>query len=225
EPADTRECGDDLLDHTVGEVLLLRVAAHVLERQHRDGRLVGQRQRWRGGHGGRLSLLTWRICQRWPVDCFPFHAKGPNGSLNVLERKLPQRMKLGLDAAFDRFANGARYDDSTWLRFGLQARRNIHAVAVKIVALDDQVAEMQPDTKDTFGFAACPVGVGHGLLELDRCRQCIDRAGKLDQGAIARELDKAAAVPRECWLQAFLAMLAKAREGSSFIAPHQARVA
>src|SRR5262249_18350342 len=63
------------------------------------------------------------------------------------------------------------------------------------------------------------------LLELDRCRQCTDRAGKLDQGAIAHELDKAATVARECWLQAFVAMLAKARKCSTFIAPHQARVA
>ena len=44
EPADARERGDDLLDHAVGEIFLLRVAAHVLERQHRDRRLVGQRQ-------------------------------------------------------------------------------------------------------------------------------------------------------------------------------------
>jgi hypothetical protein len=36
------ERGDDFLDHAVGEVLLLRVAAQVLEWQHRDRRLVGQ---------------------------------------------------------------------------------------------------------------------------------------------------------------------------------------
>src|SRR6516164_11353873 len=35
EPADARECGDDLFDHAVSEILLLRVAAHVLKRQHR----------------------------------------------------------------------------------------------------------------------------------------------------------------------------------------------
>src|SRR4029077_12294889 len=45
QPADAAERGDDLLDHAVGEVFLLRVAAHVLERQDRDRRLVGQRQR------------------------------------------------------------------------------------------------------------------------------------------------------------------------------------
>ena len=42
EPVDTAERGDDLLDHAVDEIFLLRVAAHVLERQHRDRRLVGE---------------------------------------------------------------------------------------------------------------------------------------------------------------------------------------
>ena len=44
EPADARQRGDDLLDHAVGEIFLLRVAAHVLERQDRDRRLVGERR-------------------------------------------------------------------------------------------------------------------------------------------------------------------------------------
>ena len=50
EPADARERGDDLLDHAVDEIFLLRVAAHIGEGQHRDRRLVGERQRrwsWR----------------------------------------------------------------------------------------------------------------------------------------------------------------------------------
>jgi hypothetical protein len=36
EPANTRQSGDDLLDHAIGEIFLLRVAAHVLKRQHRN---------------------------------------------------------------------------------------------------------------------------------------------------------------------------------------------
>src|SRR6516162_10208309 len=46
EPADARERGDNLLDHTVGEIFLLWVATHVLEWQHRYRRLVWQREGW-----------------------------------------------------------------------------------------------------------------------------------------------------------------------------------
>src|SRR3984957_14579733 len=40
QTANARQCGTDLLDHAVGEILLLGIARHVLEGQHRDGRLV-----------------------------------------------------------------------------------------------------------------------------------------------------------------------------------------
>jgi hypothetical protein len=46
-PADAGECRDDLLDHAVGEIFLLRIAAHIGEGQHCDRRLVGERQRRR----------------------------------------------------------------------------------------------------------------------------------------------------------------------------------
>ena len=63
QPFDPRQAGDDVLDHAVGEIFLLRIAAHVLERQHRDRGLVGQREPRRGrfrldglGASGRLRL-------------------------------------------------------------------------------------------------------------------------------------------------------------------------
>ena len=34
EPLDPRQRRDDVLDHSVGEIFLLRIAAHVLKRQH-----------------------------------------------------------------------------------------------------------------------------------------------------------------------------------------------
>ena len=36
QPPYAREYGDDLLDHAIDEIFLLGVAAHILERQHRD---------------------------------------------------------------------------------------------------------------------------------------------------------------------------------------------
>jgi hypothetical protein len=48
EPLDAREACDDVFDHTIGEIFLLRIAAHVLEGQHSNRRLVRQRKRCRG---------------------------------------------------------------------------------------------------------------------------------------------------------------------------------
>src|SRR5260370_14741409 len=48
EPANAGQRRDNVLDHAISEIFLLGIAAHVLERQHRYGWLVGQRQ--------------WRVC-------------------------------------------------------------------------------------------------------------------------------------------------------------------
>src|SRR5262245_36570710 len=44
KPLSTRERGYDVFDHPVSKVVLLGIAAHVLEWQHGDRRLVGKRQ-------------------------------------------------------------------------------------------------------------------------------------------------------------------------------------
>ena len=45
EPAQLGQRGDDVLADAVGKILLLRIAAHVGEGKHGDGRPVGQRHR------------------------------------------------------------------------------------------------------------------------------------------------------------------------------------
>src|SRR5262249_35453653 len=50
EPADAGERRNDLLDHAVCEVFLLRVAAQIGERQNRDRWLVGEGQCGRWGY-------------------------------------------------------------------------------------------------------------------------------------------------------------------------------
>src|SRR6516165_11541674 len=70
-----QRCGD-VFGHAISEILLLRITGHVLERQDRDGRLVGQWRRALGPssmRGSSLSRFTRRI-----------HLIGPDLLLNVL---------------------------------------------------------------------------------------------------------------------------------------------
>src|SRR5438046_6373914 len=67
---------NDFLNHPIRKILLFRVAAHVLERQHGDGRLVGQREG--------LRSLGRRFCYRrraW-ADA---HAPSPHRFGDILE--------------------------------------------------------------------------------------------------------------------------------------------
>ena len=40
----SRKGGSDFFDHAIGEVFLIRITAHVLEWQYRDGRFIGERE-------------------------------------------------------------------------------------------------------------------------------------------------------------------------------------
>src|SRR5262249_45712409 len=44
EPPDPRQPGDDVLDNAVDKIFLLEIAAHIGERQYRDGRPVPSRR-------------------------------------------------------------------------------------------------------------------------------------------------------------------------------------
>ena len=60
EPLLPRKAGDDVLGQAVRKVILIGIAAHVLERQHRDRRLVRQRQRLgRLRRGDELGRVGW----------------------------------------------------------------------------------------------------------------------------------------------------------------------
>jgi hypothetical protein len=105
-------------------------------------------------------------------------------------------------------------------------RSYVNAVTVEIVAIHDQVAEMQADPEhDGIVLGLVTIGLSHDLLELDGSSQCIDCTDKLDQGAVTRELDQPSTVARQCRLDVFSAMCLQSGQSSAFVSAHQTRVA
>src|SRR5215469_11266907 len=80
QSADAAKCGDDFLDHPIGEIFLLRIA-HIGEGHYRDRRLVGQGKCW--------SAFSQR-----PLGCFLSggepHSVDPYRSSNVFEALFAQ---------------------------------------------------------------------------------------------------------------------------------------
>jgi hypothetical protein len=77
QPTHVTQCGDDVLDDAVREVLLLRVIAHVLEGQHGDRRLVRKGRTVRAAsnpdeavaaarHGNQVALPALLLVERLP---------------------------------------------------------------------------------------------------------------------------------------------------------------
>jgi len=74
----------------------------------------------------------------------------------------------------------------------LDARGDVDAVAIEIVALDDHVAEIDADAQlDAAVRPDSSVPLGHRLLHRDRAAHRVDDAGELDEEAVAGGLDDA----------------------------------
>src|SRR6516164_419637 len=121
QPADLAQSSDDFFDHAVGEILLLGIAAHIGEGQHRDRRLVGQRE---GGLGGVQGAV------RNPIST---NAVYPQGARNVLQLLLAHIFKDEVELARGISLHPRRYANSTRLSQTFQASRDIHSIPEDVV--------------------------------------------------------------------------------------------
>src|SRR5215831_14909979 len=178
QPWQARNRGSDLLDHAVGEIFLLRVAAHVGKGKDRDRRLV--REGRTGSHlrGCRASRGHYPVCPDWPRD--------------VLERLLPHVFEGEIEAARCILLNARGNADTAWFSQGLEACRDIDPVAEDVAILDHYVALVNADAKlDPTIWRHLRVSLGHFALYFNRATHRIDDAGKFEEQAIARSFDDA----------------------------------
>ncbi len=131
QPAHARQRRDDVFHHAIGEILLLRVAAHVLERQNRNRRLVGNRQ-----PGGLLHLSQGRLQHDFV---------GAHRPRDVLQILIPEVDDLDGYLALHLPEGVVRDADPTWFGNAFQTRSDVDAVAEQVVTRDDHVADMKAD--------------------------------------------------------------------------------
>ena len=209
---ETAKLGDDVLGDAVREILLLGVARHIVERQHRDRRFVGQRQRCR--------LSDWRpgLAVGHAV-----HAQRPG---DVLDGLLAAIVEGDVELALDLLVDVRRDADAAGIGQFLKARRDVDAVAVDVVALDDHVAQVDADAeRDAPILGYLGVALGHAALDGDRAIDRVDDARELDQRAVAHQLDDAPAVVRDLGVDEFGAVGLQHVERAGLVVAHQARIA
>jgi hypothetical protein len=137
-----------------------------MERQDGDGWFVGQRERRLGmvsrGRAGRRNDP--------PIRWLPLHFECLHRPLNVLEYETAQIVEAGPQPARHCVMHVAGNHNTGSGGLRLQSRGHVHAVAVQIIAINDQITQVQADTKfDARFFRLGPTGLRHGLLELDCC--------------------------------------------------------
>jgi hypothetical protein len=116
----------------------------------------------------------------------------------------------------------AAHADAAGLGEGLEARRDVHAVAEDVVALVDDVADVDADAQDDPAVVRdADVAQRHAALEVDREPHRVDDARELEQQAVAHRLDDAAVVLGDLRVDQLAAVRLERGQRAALVAPHQ----
>ena len=145
---------------------------------------------------------------------------------DVLDRLLALVEELQLELVADLVAHDRRTGDAAGARQALQSRRHVDAVAVEVVALDDDVAEIDADAElDMPVLGHSGVALQHAALDLDRAARRVEDTAEFDQEAVAHHLEDAAVVFGDGGIEELAAVLLQGTHRPLFISLHEAAVA
>src|SRR5262249_1828595 len=123
-------------------------------------------------------------------------------------------------------AHDATHADAPWLRQSFEACRDVDAIAVDVLVVDDDVAHVQPDAElDAPLRRHLGVALGHFPLDIDGTPAGVDDAGKLAEDAIARRLDDASAVFRDLRIDDCASQALERSQRAFLVQAHQPRIA
>ncbi|MCY1231172.1 hypothetical protein D9M72_436100 [compost metagenome] len=209
-----RQRSDDVFGQAIGEELLIRVAAHVVERQHHDRRLADG--------PFRIGLVRRRRQD---------HAFGPDaiemhGAADVLQYLLAKVFDRQFEAVGHLCRHRGGHADAADIGQLLDARGDVDAVAEDVVVLEDDVAEIDADAEfDPPVLRHVAVAPLHALLDLDRAFDRIGHALELDQHSVAGGLDQPALVLGDRRIDELDAVGSEPRKRARFVGFHQPTVA
>ena len=137
-----RQGGDDVFGNAVGEVFLFGIAAHVDEWQDRDRGLLA---RYCRGRGARRRLARGLLASK-------HHVIHVDRALDVLEGALAKVGEADRYLVLHLLARRSGNADSAGFRQRFEPSRDVHAVAVDVIAFDDDVADIDADAENDAAF-------------------------------------------------------------------------
>ena len=160
-----------------------------------------------------------------PVGRRPLDAEGLYRPPDVLQRKTAEILEARLYPARYRVPHVARNHDAPGRRRALEPNGDVHAIAVQLAVVDNEVAEVEADAEHDGGIGRLiAIGVEHCLLDPDGGTQRLDRTGEFDHRAVAGQLDQPAPAMPDDGLDVLGTMRLQAKMRAAFIDAHQAHV-
>src|SRR5437870_6744916 len=118
--------------------------------------------------------------------------------------------------------DAARHADTTRLSKLLQARRYVDTVAEDVPILDDDLADVDADTKvDALFRENTGIALGHATLHVDRAAHRVDHTGEFQQQTIAGGLDDPAVVLCNLRVDELPPVSLQSRQGGAVVAAHE----
>ena len=171
-PVELREARDDVFRHAVGEEFLLRIAGHVLEREYRDGGLVG------------FDVFPGDR----PSTAFRRKAIDPHRSRDMLYVVLPNIREGRIDPIANGIVHHPRNTDPAGHCQCFDTGGDIDALVVDVGAVIDDVAEVHPHAKIEGAF-------GKSRLHGNRALDCVLYVRKLGKEPVAGVFHDAPGAP------------------------------
>src|SRR5262249_36140285 len=137
---------------------------------------------------------------------------------HILERKIELIAHL--------IAHDAADADPPWLPYSFETGREIDATAINVFVVNDDVANVQTNTKlDTPFWRDLGVALGHLPLDIDSTAYTAADTGKLSKKAVARRLNDARTVFRDLRVDDCASVALERGQRAFFIQAHQPRIA
>jgi hypothetical protein len=154
------------------------------------------------------------------------HLVDPHWPGDVLELLFAGILEGDIELASRIFLHPARNADPTRFREALQTRRHIHAVAVDVAAVDDDIADIDPNTElDPLVLRRVGIAPKHAALYLDGTAQRIDHARELSQHAVAGSLDDPSLVFLDLGIEQRMAVSLQLGKRALFVGARQPAIA
>ena len=212
QAGDLGQIGDDVLGDAFGEIIVLWVAAQIVERQHRDRRL------FLGTVADRRAGLRRRRFEDHVIDA--------DRPVDVLELLVAAVGEDEVELVADMLAHRLRDGDAARPGNAFQPRRDIDAVAENVVALDDDIAKVDADAKlDAAVVGDIGVAARHAALDGGGAFDRVHDAWELNQYAVAGQFDDPALAATDFGLDQLGLVPLQALQGADLIGAHQPAVA
>ena len=145
---------------------------------------------------------------------------------DVLHRLAAKIVERDIEAAADIIMHARRNANPARIVHRLDTRGDVDPVAEDILALDDDVADVDAETEEYPLIVRQPgITLRDAALNIHGVRHGVDGTGELDQRAITRRLYDVAAMPGDLRMKKLRAEGIEARQGACLVLSHHLGIA